>query len=36
VAFFLMGDLVEDAAAEEMFTRPRDQRTNDYLSGRFG
>ena len=36
VAFFLMGELVEDAPAERLFTAPRDKRTNDYLSGRFG
>jgi phosphate transport system ATP-binding protein len=36
VAFFLMGELVEDAPADRMFTAPRDERTNDYLSGRFG
>jgi phosphate transport system ATP-binding protein len=36
VAFFLLGELVEDAPAERMFTAPADQRTNDYLSGRFG
>jgi phosphate transport system ATP-binding protein len=36
VAFFLMGELVEDAPADQMFTKPADERTNDYLSGRFG
>jgi phosphate transport system ATP-binding protein len=36
VAFFLMGELVEDAPAQHLFTAPRDPRTNDYLSGRFG
>ena len=36
VAFFLLGDLIEDDTADRLFTSPRDQRTNDYLSGRFG
>jgi phosphate transport system ATP-binding protein len=36
VAFFLMGQLVEDAPTERLFTAPADERTNDYLSGRFG
>jgi phosphate transport system ATP-binding protein len=36
VAFFLMGELIEDAPAAQMFTSPTDERTNAYLSGRFG
>jgi phosphate transport system ATP-binding protein len=36
VGFFLLGELVEDAPADRLFTAPSDQRTNDYLSGRFG
>jgi phosphate transport system ATP-binding protein len=36
VAFFLMGELIEDAPAAQLFTAPADERTNDYLSGRFG
>ena len=36
VAFFLMGELVELDRAEAIFTAPRDQRTNDYITGRFG
>ena len=36
VAFFLMGELVELDQADMIFTAPRDQRTNDYLTGRFG
>lgn len=36
VAFFLLGELVEDAPAERMFTAPGDPRTADYLEGRFG
>lgn len=35
-AFFLAGELVEHATTRELFTAPRDQRTNDYLTGRFG
>ena len=35
-AFFLMGDLVEYGNTEEMFSQPRDQRTEDYITGRFG
>jgi phosphate transport system ATP-binding protein len=35
-AFFLQGDLIEVAPTPELFTRPSDQRTNDYLVGRFG
>ena len=36
VAFFLMGELIELDRTEAMFTAPRDQRTNDYITGRFG
>ncbi len=35
-AFFLMGELVEIGPTSELFTRPRDKRTNDYLVGQFG
>ena len=35
-AFFLMGELVEVDSTEHIFTVPRDERTNDYVSGRFG
>jgi phosphate transport system ATP-binding protein len=35
-AFLLMGELVEYGVREEVFTRPRDQRTDDYITGRFG
>ena len=35
-AFFLLGDLVEYGNTEEMFSQPRDKRTEDYLTGRFG
>lgn len=36
VAFLLMGELVEYGSASEIFTVPKDKRTNDYISGRFG
>ena len=36
VAFFLMGELIECDQTDILFTHPRDQRTNDYLTGRFG
>ena len=35
-AFFLLGDLVEYDNTEEMFSQPKDQRTEDYITGRFG
>jgi len=35
-AFFLAGELVEFGETAEMFERPRDPRTEDYLTGRFG
>lgn len=35
-AFFLMGEMVEYGATSQIFTVPRDQRTNDYVTGRFG
>ena len=35
-AFFLMGDLVEYAPGTELFTRPGDKKTEDYVTGRFG
>ena len=35
-AFFLLGDLVEFGATEQIFSRPRDKRTEDYITGRFG
>lgn len=36
VAFMLMGDLVEEGITHEVFSVPKDQRTNDYLTGRYG
>ena len=35
-AFFLLGELVEYNNTREVFTNPRDKRTEDYISGRFG
>jgi phosphate transport system ATP-binding protein len=35
-AFILMGELVEHGVAEDVFTKPKDQRTEDYITGRFG
>jgi len=35
-AFFLMGELVEYRSGTEIFTRPQDQRTEDYVTGGFG
>ncbi len=34
--FFLMGELVEFGVTKELFTTPRDRRTEDYMTGRFG
>jgi phosphate transport system ATP-binding protein len=35
-AFFLVGEIVEYAPTTELFTVPRDKRTEDYITGRFG
>ncbi len=35
-AFFLQGELVEYSVGKEMFTAPKDRRTEDYIMGRFG
>jgi len=35
-AFFLMGDLIEMDHTDVIFTNPRDQKTEDYITGRFG
>ncbi|MBI2362645.1 MAG: phosphate ABC transporter ATP-binding protein, partial [Elusimicrobia bacterium] len=34
--FMLMGELVEQGPTQELFTRPKDRRTEDYITGRFG
>jgi phosphate transport system ATP-binding protein len=36
VAFFYLGEMVEVAPAAEMFTAPRQRRTQEYITGRFG
>jgi phosphate transport system ATP-binding protein len=35
-AFFHLGNLVEEGETKEIFTNPRDKRTQDYITGRFG
>ena len=35
-AFFLVGDLVEFGSTKQMFSYPKDKRTEDYITGRFG
>ena len=35
-AFFLLGELVEFGRTEQIFSTPRDKRTEDYITGRFG
>lgn len=35
-AFFLVGEVVEFAPTDTLFTRPGDKRTEDYITGRFG
>ena len=35
-AFFLLGEMVEFGATEALFSMPRDKRTEDYITGRFG
>ncbi|MGB6985218.1 MAG: phosphate ABC transporter ATP-binding protein PstB [Candidatus Aquilonibacter sp.] len=34
--FFLMGELIESDATSTIFTKPRDKRTEDYITGRYG
>ena len=34
--FMLLGELVEFGKTEDIFTRPKDKRTEDYITGRFG
>jgi phosphate transport system ATP-binding protein len=34
--FFLNGELVEEGPAYQVFTRPKDKRTEDYVTGKFG
>jgi len=35
-AFFLLGDLIEYGNTQHLFEQPRDKRTEDYITGRFG
>jgi phosphate transport system ATP-binding protein len=35
-SFFLNGELVEEGPVYQIFTRPRDKRTEDYITGKFG
>ena len=35
-AFFLLGEVVEHADTDKLFSTPQDQRTEDYITGRFG
>jgi phosphate transport system ATP-binding protein len=34
--FMLLGELVEVGVTKDLFTNPRDRRTEDYITGRFG
>ena len=34
--FMYMGELVEYGKTKDMFTKPRDRRTEEYLTGKFG
>jgi len=36
VAFMLMGRLIEEGKKHDVFSNPKDQRTSDYITGRFG
>ena len=35
-AFFYMGELIEHGSTEQIFTNPRESRTEDYVTGKFG
>ena len=35
-AFFLLGEMVEMNDTETIFSKPKDKRTDDYITGRFG
>ncbi|MBQ9109498.1 MAG: phosphate ABC transporter ATP-binding protein, partial [Oscillospiraceae bacterium] len=35
-AFFLLGEMIEFGDTEKLFAMPRDKRTEDYITGRFG
>ena len=36
IAFFLVGEMVEFGNTKEIFSHPKDKRTEDYITGRFG
>ena len=35
-AYLLLGELVESGATADLFTKPKDKRTEDYITGRYG
>ena len=35
-AFFLLGELIEFGKTDEIFNTPKQQKTEDYITGRFG
>lgn len=35
-AFFLLGEMIEYGVTEQIFSMPKDSRTEDYITGRFG
>ena len=35
-AFFLLGELVECGNTEQLFSQPKEKKTEDYITGRFG
>ncbi|MCL2256165.1 MAG: phosphate ABC transporter ATP-binding protein, partial [Firmicutes bacterium] len=35
-AYFLLGEMVECACTDEIFSNPKDERTSNYITGRFG
>ena len=35
-AFFLLGELIEFGDTEQIFSNPREKKTEDYITGRFG
>ncbi len=35
-AFFLLGEVIEYGSTEQIFSVPKDKRTEDYITGRFG
>ena len=35
-AFFLLGELIEYSNTEQLFSQPKEKKTEDYITGRFG